>query len=118
MCITGERRLHWCCANLDGSSGFRLPSQLIGPTVLRRLPLDAWILFGARFVRLFAYGSLSVVLVLYLIGIGLNEPQTGALLTMTLVGDTLVSLYLTTRADRMGRRRTLVVGRPVGPAGR
>ena len=59
---------------------------------------------------MFAYGSLSVVLVFYLIGIGLSEPQTGLLLTLTLVGDTVVSLFLTTRADRIGRRRMLVVG--------
>ena len=32
------------------------------------------------------------------------------LLTLTLLGDTLVSLYLTTRADRIGRRRMLIVG--------
>ena len=32
------------------------------------------------------------------------------LLTLTLVGDTLVSLYLTTRADRIGRNRALVAG--------
>jgi MFS family permease len=32
------------------------------------------------------------------------------LLTLTLVGDTAVSLFLTTRADRMGRRRMLIVG--------
>jgi MFS family permease len=32
------------------------------------------------------------------------------LLTLTLAGDTVVSLYLTTRADRIGRRRMLIVG--------
>jgi MFS family permease len=32
------------------------------------------------------------------------------LLTLTLVGDTVVSLFLTTRADRIGRRRMLIVG--------
>ena len=32
------------------------------------------------------------------------------MLTLTLVGDTAVSLWLTTRADRLGRRRTLLVG--------
>ena len=78
--------------------------------MLRQLPRDGWLLFASRFVRLFAYGSLSVVLVFYLVGIGLSEPQTGALLALTLVGDTLVSLYLTTRADRFGRRRTLLFG--------
>jgi MFS family permease len=76
----------------------------------RRLPLDARLLFATRFVRLFAYGSLSVVLVFYLIGIGLSERETGTLLTLTLAGDTIVSLFLTTRADRIGRRRMLIVG--------
>src|ERR1700730_209873 len=80
------------------------------PDILRALPRDAWLLFATRFIRLFAYGSLSVVLVFYLIGIGLSEPQTGLLLTLTLVGDTVVSLFLTTRADRLGRRRMLIVG--------
>src|SRR5438132_6906990 len=77
---------------------------------LRTLTRDGWLLFLTRFVRLFAYGSLSVVLVFYLIGLGLSEGQTGLLLTLTLVGDTVVSLYLTTRADRIGRRRMLIVG--------
>jgi MFS family permease len=80
------------------------------PTALQRLTRDAWLLFATRFIRLFAYGSLSVVLVFYLIGLGLSESQTGLLLTLTLVGDTIVSLYLTTRADRIGRRRMLMVG--------
>jgi MFS family permease len=71
---------------------------------------DARLLFATRFIRLFAYGSLSVVLVFFLVGIGLSEPQIGALLTLTLVGDTVVSLYVTTRADRLGRRRMLLVG--------
>ena len=62
---------------------------------LRHLSSDAWLLFATRFTRLFAYGALSVVLVLYLISLGLSEADTGLLLTLTLLGDTLVSLYLT-----------------------
>jgi len=80
------------------------------PTALRTLTRDGWLLFFTRFMRLFAYGSLSVVLVFYLIGLGLSESQTGLLLTLTLAGDTIVSLYLTTRADRIGRRRMLIIG--------
>ncbi len=80
------------------------------PTALKSLTRDGWLLFLTRFVRLFAYGSLSVVLVFYLIGLGLSESQTGLLLTLTLLGDTVVSLYLTTRADRIGRRRMLTIG--------
>src|SRR5215210_5923708 len=80
------------------------------PNVLQQLTRDAWLLFATRFIRLFAYGALSVVLVFYLVGLGLSESQTGLLLTSTLAGDTLISLYLTTRADRIGRRRTLIIG--------
>jgi MFS family permease len=80
------------------------------PRVLRTLSSDGWLLFVTRFARLFAYGSLSVILVFYLVGLGLAETQVGLVLTLTLVGDVVVSLYLTTRADRIGRRRMLVVG--------
>jgi MFS family permease len=80
------------------------------PSAFRVLTRDGYLLFLTRFMRLFAYGSLSVVLVFYLIGLGLNASQTGLLLTLTLVGDTVISLYLTTRADRIGRRRMLIVG--------
>jgi MFS family permease len=80
------------------------------PRVLRTLSSDGWLLFVTRFARLFAYGSLSVILVFYLVGLGLTEAQVGLVLTLTLVGDVVVSLYLTTRADRIGRRRMLVVG--------
>jgi len=74
------------------------------------LTRDGWLLFLTRSTRLFAYGALSVVLVFYLTSLGLSTSQTGLLLTLTLVGDTVVSLYLTTRADRIGRRRMLIVG--------
>jgi len=75
-----------------------------------RLAADGWLLFATRSIRLFAYGGLSVVLVLYLVSIGLTESDIGLLLTATLLGDTFISLYLTTQADRIGRRRMLIVG--------
>ena len=80
------------------------------PSALKSLTRDGWILFLTRLVRLFAYGSLLVILVFYLIGLGLTESQVGLLLTLTLAGDIVASLFLTTRADRLGRRRMLVVG--------
>jgi len=75
-----------------------------------KLPLDARLLFAARIVRLFAYGFVAVVLVLYLSAIGLDDHRIGLLLSLTLAGDVIVSLYLTTRADALGRKRTLLVG--------
>jgi MFS family permease len=69
-----------------------------------------WLLFTTRSLRLFAYGALSVVLVLYLAEVGLSDPEIGLLLTLTLIGDTALSLGITTRADRLGRKRMLVAG--------
>jgi MFS family permease len=80
------------------------------PVALKALTRDGWLLFVTRFARLFAYGSLSVILVFYLIGLGLTEAQSGLVFTLTLVGDVVVSLLLTTQADRIGRRRMLVIG--------
>ena len=92
-----------------GTSG-RLRAAQTRETVLRVLTRDGWLLFLTRFTRLFAYGALAVVLVFYLTSLGLNTFQTGMLLTLTLAGDIVVSLYLTTRADRIGRRRMLIIG--------
>ena len=80
------------------------------PIALKALTRDGWLLFFTRFERLFAYGSLSVILVFYLIGLGLTEAQSGLVLTLTLAGDVVVSLLLTTQADRIGRRRMLIIG--------
>jgi MFS family permease len=74
------------------------------------MPTDVRLLFATRIVRLFAYGALSVVLVFYLVEVGLSQLQTGVLLTLTLLGDTVVSLAITTNADRVGRRRMLIAG--------
>ncbi|MBI3468240.1 MAG: MFS transporter [Planctomycetes bacterium] len=71
---------------------------------------DVWLLFTTRVVRLFAYGFMSVMLVLYLAEVGLSEQEIGLLLTMTLIGDTGISLWITTRADRIGRKRMLIAG--------
>lgn len=75
-----------------------------------KLTLDGRLLFATRMVRLFAYGLLSVVLGLYLIEVGLSEREAGAVLSLTLLGDAGISLWLTTHADQLGRRKMLLVG--------
>ncbi len=71
---------------------------------------DGGRLFVARALRMLAYGGLAVVLVLYLEHLGLDAATIGLLLFLTLIGDTLISLWLTTHADRLGRRKVLFVG--------
>jgi MFS family permease len=76
----------------------------------RALTADGWLLFSTRALRLFAYGFLSVILALYLTQIGLRETEIGLLLTFTLIGDAAISLWITTSADRIGRRKMLLLG--------
>jgi MFS family permease len=83
-----------------------LPGE--NPTV--RMRRDTALLFTARSVRLFAYGALSVVLALYLHETGMRESVIGLLFTLTLVGDAGVSLWITTTADRIGRKKMLLLG--------
>ena len=71
---------------------------------------DVRLLFATRIARLFAYGFLSVVLLLYLAELGLDENRIGLLLTLTLIGDTIISLAITTTADRIGRKGMLIFG--------
>src|SRR5829696_952290 len=71
---------------------------------------DARLLFATRAVRMFGYGLISVVLVLYLASIGIPNGQIGVFLGLTLAGDAAISLWLTTHADRVGRRKVLLVG--------
>jgi MFS family permease len=74
------------------------------------LARDTLLLVAARITRLFAYGFLSVILVLYLTELGVSEVSAGLLLTLALAGDAAVSLWLTSTADRRGRRRMLLIG--------
>ncbi len=71
---------------------------------------DVILLFSTRIIRLFCYGFLSVILALYLAEAGFGETQIGLLFTLTLIGDAVISLWLTTSADRFGRKRTLLLG--------
>src|SRR5512135_176804 len=71
---------------------------------------DITTLFATRIIRLFCYGFLSVILALYLVQAGLREEQVGLLFTLTLAGDAGILLWLTTSADRFGRKRTLIAG--------
>jgi MFS family permease len=71
---------------------------------------DIPLLFTTRLIRMFGYGFLSVVLALYLAQRGLSEAEIGLLLTLTLAGDAAITLWITTSADRLGRRRMLIIG--------
>lgn len=70
---------------------------------------DARILFVTRAVRTFAYGLLAVILALFLAARGFSNTEIGLIFSLTLIGDALLSLGVGAVADRLGRRRILVV---------
>src|SRR5262249_26723131 len=77
---------------------------------LASLSPDGRLLFSTRMLRMFAYGLIAVVLGLYLTQVGFSDTQVGLLLSLTLLGDAAVSLPITIIADRLGRKRMLLVG--------
>jgi MFS family permease len=77
---------------------------------LRTLSPDGRLLFAARSLRMFAFGLLSVILALYLNELGYDERAIGLLFTGMLFGDAVISLWIATLADRIGRRRMLILG--------
>ena len=71
---------------------------------------DIFFLFVSRILRMFSYGFLALVLVLYLSAEGLSGRAIGVLFAATLLGDAAITLFLSTRADCWGRRKTLRAG--------
>ena len=77
---------------------------------LRSLSRDGRLILLSRGVRLFAFGALSVILVLHFSAQGWSEVQIGRLLALTMIGDAAVTLWVTLNADRIGRARMLGLG--------
>lgn len=70
---------------------------------------DGKLLLGARIVRTFSYGFLSVILAIYLKLIGFGDVAIGLVLTATLVNSVFFNLLSSAYADKIGRRNILVI---------
>ena len=71
---------------------------------------DTKLLCLQRFIRLFAYGASTLILALYLASVGTSDTRIGLFMTLTLLGDVVVSFLLTLVADGLGRRKILMLG--------
>ncbi|MFL6486428.1 MAG: MFS transporter [Nitrososphaera sp.] len=70
---------------------------------------DGKLIISTRIVRAFAYGFLSIVLATYLKLIGINDLVIGLILTATLVNSVIFTLLASIYADRVGRRKMLII---------
>lgn len=82
----------------------------LGLVSLYNSPLDAKLLCSQRFVRLFAYGGSTLILASFLSALGISDDRIGLFMTLTLVGDVVISFFLTLFADRLGRKAVLLLG--------
>lgn len=71
---------------------------------------DVYIILVARFLRMFAYGGAALVLGIFLWVAGNKGTQIGTFMSLTLLGDAAISYMLTLMADKIGRRRVLMIG--------
>lgn len=85
-------------------------AQEIGLDTLFDSHRDVKLLCLQRFVRLFAYGASTLILVSYLSLLHISDRLVGLFMTLTLVGDVVISFFLTLVADQLGRRRILAIG--------
>ena len=81
-----------------------------GIVSLYRSTIDTKLLCFQRFVRLFAYGGSTLILVAYLAALGIPDTKIGLFMTLTLAGDVVISFFLTLVADGLGRKTTLALG--------
>lgn len=71
---------------------------------------DAWLIILARCCRMFAFGTNALVLALFFSALEFTDWSIGLFMTLTLLGDVVLSLVLTLIADSYGRRRVLLGG--------
>ena len=76
---------------------------------LQWISRDGKLLLGARIVRTFSYGFLSVILAIYLKLVGFDDILIGIVLTATLVNSVFFNLLSSAYADKIGRRKILVI---------
>lgn len=82
----------------------------IGLLVMWNSPRDVKYICAQRFVRLFAHGASTLILVPFLSGNRIPDERIGLFMTLTQVGDVVISYYLSKYADPIGRKITLLVG--------
>jgi MFS family permease len=75
----------------------------------RWISKDGKLLLIARILRTFAYGFLSIILSIYLKLIGFDGFLIGLILTCTLINSVIFTLVASFYADRIGRRKMLII---------
>jgi MFS family permease len=81
-----------------------------GVETLLSSPKDVHLILLMRALRMFAYGSTTLILALHLSALHNSDTLIGVFMSLTLVGDVFISLLLTFVADSLGRRKIILLG--------
>lgn len=84
--------------------------SFLGITSLKATGRDAYIIISLRSLRMFTAGIPSLILALFFSSLKFPDSRIGVFMTLTLLGDVLLSVLLTLVADKLGRRRILFMG--------
>jgi MFS family permease len=77
--------------------------------VLAWLSRDGKLLLSANIARMFGFGFVSIILAIYLKNAGYDALSSGIIITATLVSSSFFTLFASLYADRIGRRKILMV---------
>ncbi|KAJ1333789.1 para-aminobenzoate synthetase [Microdochium nivale] len=88
----------------------RLFYQEFGLGSLHDAGPNAYIIVTARTCRMFAYGTNSLILALFFAELKFSDFRIGLFMSLTLLGDVFLGIWLTLIADKVGRRRVLFLG--------
>lgn len=95
---------------MSGAGFLQRLTKELGVTSVWHAGRDVWLLLLTRFLRMFAYGSSTLILALFFAELGHSDTKIGLFMTLTLIGDVIISLALTFVADTLGRRNILILG--------
>ncbi|KAF2736627.1 major facilitator superfamily MFS_1 [Polyplosphaeria fusca] len=85
-------------------------SRFLGVNSLNATGRDAYLVITLRSLRMFSAGIPSLILALFFSALKFPDTRIGLFMTLTLLGDVVLSLVLTLVADQLGRRRILLFG--------
>lgn len=81
-----------------------------GIAAVRESGPDAWLIILSRSSRMLAYGINSLVIALFFSALNFTDLRIGLFMTLTLLGDVVLSFFTSLVADQLGRRRVLLGG--------
>jgi len=82
----------------------------IGLHTILHTSYNVKLLLLSRFIRYFAHGASALILALFFRALNVPTSQIGLLMSVALIGDVVISLMLSTVADRVGRRAMICLG--------